>query len=591
MRRRRPGPAPHLRLQRPEPLAGEPAALPDRYRIRKGTRGSEVYCVEAPTLHVRVERGFSVTAAAARGYPAGSIFLDGAAQGAPFIDTERDIYNLDHHEGCVRAFTLSTCEQAMVLVRRGLDLRKRDRVIYANDADLDTVLAIWILLNHLRLNDDPDTRAGIMPLVRLQGAIDAQGLALQDLCGLPTDLFAKTRAQMDHVRARELALKQAGRWEEINLARFVADQLRALDAIYYRHEQFRGVDEVEELARTEISDRSIAVVCRSRSGIYEVERELRRLHGDRLGVIVLQTGRSAYSVRQVDPSLPGTLERLYEDLNLIDPAAGGSRSSNRWGGSAEIGGSPRKSGTRVSPQKILAACRRAFGRTALRSQLRSVGRALGLASVGAALALAALPLPAFLGSRLRLPELAALPPGLAFGATLTALAGALLLLRGGRTPGRFGRRLPSGADWLLMLPLALVGGLAGGAWVAAPRADLGSAPTLAALALLPLACELLFRGLVHGTLVPRFRIQRSGGRWFVSLPVLLSAALCTAWQPLLLRLGIAVDVSVLGAPALAGGLLLGVATGVARERSESVLAPITLHWLALAALLAAPYLA
>jgi hypothetical protein len=34
-----------------------------------------------------------------------------------------------------------------------LDLQKRDWTIHANDPDLDTVLAIWVLLNHMRLSD------------------------------------------------------------------------------------------------------------------------------------------------------------------------------------------------------------------------------------------------------------------------------------------------------------------------------------------------------------------------------------------------------------------------------------------------------
>src|SRR5207253_4713300 len=141
------------------------------------------------TVTIRIKHGFCVTASAARSFASGSIFLDGAAQGEPFIDPKRQVYNLDHHEGCVRAFTLATCEQAMVLIRKGLDLRKRDWTVYANDADLDTVLAIWVLLNHLRLNDrSPETRARGMPLVRLQGVIDAQGLDMQDMSALPPQL-------------------------------------------------------------------------------------------------------------------------------------------------------------------------------------------------------------------------------------------------------------------------------------------------------------------------------------------------------------------------------------------------------------------
>ena len=93
--------------------------LPDRYSIRSKGDIREVVCTESPSLAVRVERGLSIPPTAFRKAPPGSIYLDGAAQGGPFVDAERDVLNLDHHEGCVRSFTLSTCEQAMVLTRKG----------------------------------------------------------------------------------------------------------------------------------------------------------------------------------------------------------------------------------------------------------------------------------------------------------------------------------------------------------------------------------------------------------------------------------------------------------------------------------------
>src|SRR5262245_22214458 len=111
----------------PEPV------LPDRYRIQRDSTGDVLTCVEAPTVLVRVQHGLTVTAAAAHSAAPGSVFIDGAAQGEPFIDPKREVYNLDHHEGCVRSFLLATCEQAMVLIRKGLDLRKREWTVYAND--------------------------------------------------------------------------------------------------------------------------------------------------------------------------------------------------------------------------------------------------------------------------------------------------------------------------------------------------------------------------------------------------------------------------------------------------------------------------
>ena len=78
--------------------AAEPA-LPDRYRIKRDNTGAVLTCVEAPTVSVRVQHGFTVTAAAARSAAPGSVFLDGAARGEPFLDPKREVYNLDHHEG------------------------------------------------------------------------------------------------------------------------------------------------------------------------------------------------------------------------------------------------------------------------------------------------------------------------------------------------------------------------------------------------------------------------------------------------------------------------------------------------------------
>ncbi len=560
------GAAPLRRPGVPPPRPALAGALPNRYRIRRTASRRLLVCTEAPTLAVRIERGFTVTAAAARTHPPGSIFLDGAAQGAPFLDPGRGVFNLDHHEGCVRAFTLATCEQAMVLLRRGLDLRRRDWTLYANDADLDTVLAIWVLLNHLRLRGESSpVRDAIMPLVRLQGAIDAHGLELQDVCALPPELLAATRARMARLREPELALKAQGRWNQVDLLAYTADRLRALDALVYAPGHFERVPEIEELARAEVAEGSLAVACRSEAGIYEVERELRKLHGDRLAVIVLQKDPRTYSLRQVDPGLPATLEKVYARLNLLDPSGGGNRSANRWGGSAEIGGSPRHTGTRATPELILAACRHAYRRpTSLERAARLVEALLGSAAVGC---IALTPTPA-------LPLLVGLLGGLAYQ----------------RAPGLYGLRRPSGLDWLWLVPVALAGALLGGVWL--PESGAGGAlapPGPAAwlpLLTLPLAAEVWFRGLGHGHLASSFPIQHAGGPWFVSVPVVASAVLYAGVVGVLAILAPPVapapplDQAALGSM---GALLFGLASGLARERSESLLPPLLLLGLGLAA--------
>jgi membrane protease YdiL (CAAX protease family) len=111
------------------------------------------------------------------------------------------------------------------------------------------------------------------------------------------------------------------------------------------------------------------------------------------------------------------------------------------------------------------------------------------------------------------------------------------------------------------------------------------------LVALSLAVELAFRGLIHGTLAKAFPIQCGSGPWRLSVPILASSVLYTAclasscgttWPPIASVAALAGT----GGP-LAGGFVFGVASGLARERSESVAASVLLHWLALSAWLGA----
>src|SRR4030095_6941903 len=142
----------------------------------------------------------------------------------------------------------------------------------------------------------------------------------------------------------ELVLKEYGRWSETDLPDYIANQLRAVDDLVYAPEDFSGLHEIDELSRARIADRSIALVCRSNAGFDEVQRQLQKVYGQRLGILIFEDGPSSYRVRCVDRNLLGTLKHAYERLNLLDPAVTGS-SGNRWSGSDEGGASPRKTGT------------------------------------------------------------------------------------------------------------------------------------------------------------------------------------------------------------------------------------------------------
>jgi membrane protease YdiL (CAAX protease family) len=146
-----------------------------------------------------------------------------------------------------------------------------------------------------------------------------------------------------------------------------------------------------------------------------------------------------------------------------------------------------------------------------------------------------------------------------------------------------------GAGWAVALPLALAGASAGGAWL--PGSEGAPTGVAAALALLlaPLATEVLFRGCVQGSLTWAFPPARARASWRPSLPASLSALLYALWTGAAVALAGTLGPVRLADPLLpgpplplacAGALLLGLSLGVARDRSESLLAPILLHVLA-----------
>jgi len=570
-------------------------ALPRRYDFHPADDEHAGYlrCREAPGLRVHLDRGYAFTEVEARRLGERVILLDGAGQFAPTIDSKQQFYNLDHHEGCLRAFTLAACEQALVLVVKGLTLDKGDWSIYANEPDLDTLFALWVLLNYRRLLAlSPDRRDAIVPLLRLEGAIDANAFDVAEYCGLPRELLAPTREILDRLHRPELELKQAGEWAQADLGSYVVEMLGEIDKLVYERDDFEGFACVEEeYGHVEIGGERTAVICRDAAGIFEVEKRLKGLWGDRLGIIALEKESGHYTLRRTASLADIDLVAAYDTLNLLDPAVDGRPAAKRWGGSDEIGGSPRPTGTGLKPREIGAALWQAYRHRGKVAKLKQVGLALLLSGGLAALAglvivvwqLIAGPTQNAAGAARRLATAAVAVLGLATLLTLQFAHRKRVWL--------FGWRRPAGRDWLLLAPLGAIGAFLCGAWidpVVGPVAGWGGgtqALVVVVLALWALAAELSWRGLTHGLLLLDFPVQAVAGKWFVSVPTLVSAALCglvslTALGAGMLSLPFTVgSVWIETAMVLVGGLLSGLTLGMIRERSLSLWPGAVVQWL------------
>ncbi len=553
--------------------------LPERYRFRDGEDGRFLVCEEAPRIRVNLHAANSFSEAEARELGERTILLDGAGSFGPLLDPKNRLYNLDHHENCERAITLATCEQALLLVNSGLELGEGDWTIYANEPDLDTVLALWCLLNFQRVPQlRPAARDVLYPLVRLEGAIDANGSELAAACGLPSGVFRETQKRLDRLMARETALKNAGEWHQADWAAFTHASLGEIDRLIYTPADFREYASVEEIyGHLEIAPRRVAVACRDRSGIYDVEQNLKARWGDQLCIVALEKEPGHFTLRRT-ASLSGIdLHQAYDYLNRIDPHVDGRPPGKRWGGSASIGGSPRISGTGLGAPQILRALESAYGPTPRMRIARHVAWlavfSVALAVVATLASLAWNVLPGWVArpylDSVRLATFAAVALAVCLPATLW---------RSERRPWLYGWRIPAGRDWFWIAPLPVLAALPNRAWVPQEVQFQGAeaAAALGAIALAALACEFWFRGLVHGSLLVQAPVQRVGGPWFVSQPNWISALLfglitvaaSLFWvlaEPIPMLAAVEEFSLVFGASVIAGLVL-----GVIRERSLSV---------------------
>ncbi|MCB1166020.1 MAG: hypothetical protein KDK37_04435 [Leptospiraceae bacterium] len=555
-----------------EEFPSERSRLPDRYSVKEDQEVRSLSCLEAPNITVRIVRGKTVSESTARKAPERTIYLDGAAQCEPFMDHERQVYNLDHHDGVERSFTMATCEQALVLVRKGLNLSDKKWLIWANDPDLDTVLAIWILLNHmhLRKGDTPVYRA-IVPLIRVEGIIDGLGLEYQDIVGLPKNQHKDVMQRIDFLREDERRIKSEGRWDEIDFATYTRKLLNRIDEMFFRPEDFKDFKGLEELARAELDANNSVIVYRSDMGIYEMEDYLNKVYGSRPAILLLRKGDGIYTIRKSDLFFPLEMERVYRFLNHDDPNVSGRNRENRWGGSQEIGGSPRMSGTGLHPSDIVRVIRKAYRKPPNTEKWGRILTGTAFPFLGGLIAYLIGQLISFVDSSLLSTAKELLISG--FAPVAIAATFLIVFLQARSKPYLYGFRIPSGLDWMLLLPVIIASGLAGGVWsIGKGFADLYD--WLALGVLLPAAMEGLFRTSIHGWLQEHHEIQESGGRWFLSVPVLVSGfsyAAMLALSPLPL---LALPAAWLGPwyPVLQGGgaFLFGITAGMIRERSESI---------------------
>jgi membrane protease YdiL (CAAX protease family) len=305
-----------------------------------------------------------------------------------------------------------------------------------------------------------------------------------------------------------------------------------------------------------------------------------------LGVVFLKKGFNTYTVRQMDLFMPISLEEVYDRLNFADPAVRCRTQNNKWGGSADIGGSPRDTGTQMDPSEIVQACHEAVRKPGLAYQAYHF---ISTAVLLGAIVLCSMIVhfswnsfqwvDAFPGFQLLE------SPDFGFTITLLAASAVALILAAFRRPWQYGWSAPMGKTWWLLLPFVLAAGALGGVWTPERlfQSTYWSQGIVLGVLGIPLASELLFRGLGHGLMAQTTTIQRCDSRWFLSWPVIGTALAYTAYIWILTHINTPISNWSEGFLKAATTLIFGLGLGMVRERSQSLLPAMLFHILAASA--------
>lgn len=265
---------------------------------------------------IQFEYGKSTPAAEMR---PNTIYLDGAVQG-PIIDNDRRSYSFDHHGGCVRAFTLATCQQVAIALELGLDPEGLDVVI--NDIDADTVLAVWLLQNRLDridcadLDDLFDAKDRLDELVERIGFVDSHGPAVPGHPPHPLHAALTPRfGEAQSLAMLEEYLQQVDRYIETGAAPEARAPQRA-PAFGLRDGKLVDLGMVSGFQDVYGAGCPVGIVC-----------------------VPGADGTTGYTVGKVSDFVQYDIGAFLARCNELEPG---------WGGGSTIGGAPRLEGRRSS---------------------------------------------------------------------------------------------------------------------------------------------------------------------------------------------------------------------------------------------------
>lgn len=284
--------------------------------------------------------------------PGFKIALDGYVYGGPkFVMTKEGPYaNFNHHEEVDRLATRATCAQVLLAIRQGLfsSFRKNNEptaTVFVNDCDEDVCLSWWLLNNHVLAQNTINPL--INKLVSMEDSMDTTGGSYPVCSDLPF------LSEMAWIFEPYRQFRSSGRLGQRNSYEY----MNVIESVGYRITAY-----VMGHGRSVALDTSYSILYQG-SGWHMVSEEGAHARnamfqaGIRSFVSVSKKSENAWTYTVGKFSQFITTFDIPQIMNALNEAERRKRSvddlfGDRWGGSNIIGGSPRVSGSVLTPREV-----------------------------------------------------------------------------------------------------------------------------------------------------------------------------------------------------------------------------------------------
>jgi hypothetical protein len=277
--------------------------------------------------------------------PKFSIALDGYVKGPPQFLIQGPFANFNHHEGVARIATRSTCAQVYFYICLGLldTFQKTGEPranVYINDVDQDVCLSCWLLKNSdklIKLRID----SVLFQLIMFEDILDASAGAYPINPERPL-LRKQAWIYEPYTRARaDGSLYRMSETDMLKILWSVCDRIDS--AVLGQSEEI----DLDTMFKTIGGGDGWQFIIEK--GTYARTRLFSEGVKAYVSLLERQDDSYAYTIGKMSPFIKFPIVRIYEALNKAENL---TTRDNRWGGSPIIGGSPRKTGSRLSPENI-----------------------------------------------------------------------------------------------------------------------------------------------------------------------------------------------------------------------------------------------